>query len=755
MPLSTYWFIGLVLSGVLAWRSNKGIQALLCAYWGVILLWSLGYVSWLTTTPLTWSALLNVQLSYHIDGLARVFTLLISGIGILIFIYAAIYARGKIHKRMKLLSLLQAFALGMWGIVITDNTLVLFLMWEITTLTSYLLIQFDVTNKRANQAAFNGMFISVLGALAMLAGFILLHQQSGSWSIQNAMHTLQHSTLLVPAFWLILLGAVTKSAQFPFYFWLPGAMQAPTPVSAYLHSATMVNAGIYLLARFHPLFSPLAEWYPALAFFGMSTMLVSGVLSLFQRDLKAILAYTTLFALGSMVYLLASNLWQAAEAFALFFVFHGLYKATAFMWVGTIDQTYGSRDIILLRGLGKRWPIASIVAIVSLGAMAGLPPFFGFVVKEMLYEAKLAGGSVSYDMMALSMVSSMLIAAASLKILYYWFTGRPQVGEPTPLRFGLLCALILTVLIVGLALIMPYLNPLIRGAADSVVAHRGTLASATSATSTWLSLATVCGGVVMFVFSQYLNRRTRTWPTWLNPLVLFERGVSASLAFGKWLTHITQDQPLSRQLVLMFAVALLWAASALLFAAHDHPIVLHWFRSTWSAAVFSVLLILTGISLLVSKRFLLNMVSFAVLGLMISGIFVAQGAPDVAMTQLLVEILTVIVLVIALRKAPLAHHPLTTRQHGFHLLIAVCTGIVVTILLFLVTSAPFNTTLSDYFIHNSLPLAHGHNVVNVILVDFRAFDTLGEALVILATALAIWLLIDKKLATKHQDKGPK
>lgn len=751
MNISLYLLAGLLLSLPLAWRAHKGLQILLVAYWAVILLWSLQIIHPFIFAPMVWSSFLHIDFSYQMDGLARLFALLISGIGILIFIYAAIYAQGYPKKQTKLLSLLQVFAVSMLGIVLTDSTILLFVAWELTTVTSYLLIQFDVTDKKANQAAFNGMFISVLGGLAMLAGFILLQQQTHNWSIQSALQLSQHTPYLLPAFGLILLGAVTKSAQFPFYFWLPGAMKAPTPVSAYLHSATMVNAGIYLLARFHPLFVSLPVWSAALTFFGMSTMIVAGVLSVFQRDLKAILAYTTLFALGSMVYLLASDHWLSAEALSLFLIFHGLYKAAAFMWVGTIDKTYGTRDLIALRGLGKRWPLASIVALISLSAMAGLPPFFGFVVKEILYEAKLAKGSISYSLMTVGILSSMLISAASIKCLYYWFTGQPNVKKQKTLAFGLLCPTLLVVSILALNGIAPFLAPIIQEAANSVIWQPDKFEPLYSGLSTVLSLLTVVGGALLFLLCQWINRYQLSWPKWLNPLILFEQGLAKFLYFGRWFTYITQRQPLGKQLILILSTLMLWLGWAFYVSWPTWP-ELKWQSVSWWVDALSVLLALAGMSLLASSRFLINMISLAVFGLIMSGIFVLQGAPDVAMTQLLVEILTVVILVIALRKATLSHSSLTLKQKMLHGLIALLIGSAITLLLFFVTSVPFNWQLSEYFIHNSLPLAHGKNVVNVILVDFRAFDTFGEALVILATALAIWLLIDKSLIPKRIKK---
>lgn len=747
MNFSLFLLIGLGLSVLLAWRPKIDTHVALLIYWSAILAWALQKAPFLSLAPVLWSKDLGIQLCWHADGLARLFTTLISGIGLLIFCYARVYAQGNLAKSAKLLSILQIFAISMLGIVLSDDLLVLFLTWELTTVTSYLLIQFDVTDKKANQAAFNGMFISVIGGLAMLAGFILIHQQTHSWSIQTAIITLQGAHGLNAIFYLLLLGAVTKSAQFPFYFWLPGAMKAPTPVSAYLHSATMVNAGIYLLARFHPLLSSLSAWYPALAFFGISTMLISSVLSLFQRDLKSILAYTTLFALGTMVYLLASRQWLAAEAFSLFLLFHGLYKAAAFMWVGNLDLTYGTRDLHELRGIGKRSFWHSIIAVVSLSAMAGLPPFFGFAVKEMIYETKLSAGSISYSLMALGILSSMLIAAASLKCLYYWFFGRPKVQPNKGVKIDIVSPMLLAITILALEWLAPSLSHLLTASAKSIVQQPNSFESPSSFDSTSLSIVTIAGGIILLVAREKLISQNISWPRCINPLYLFEKSLESTLRFGRHFTLKTQRQGLEKQLFWIMTALIIWLAAAFWNQATDFPAI-QWHMNTNLVAVLSVLLIITGGSLLLSQHFLMNLISLALFGLVMSGLFVLQGAPDVAMTQLLVEVLTVIVLVVALRKSELPIQAPKKTQKLTHGILTLLIGFSVSALLWLISSTPFNSQLSDYFIKHSLHSAHGRNVVNVILVDFRAFDTFGEALLILGTALAIWLLIDRKFSPK-------
>ena len=752
MALSLYLLIGFLIPLPLSWKPNLFWQILLAGHWSGILLWSLEIFQWFSYKPVIWSKLLNLSFDYHIDGLARIFSLLISGIGILIFIYTSFYNKGFDRKNAKMLSLLQLFAVSMLCLVLVDNLLVLFIAWELTSVTSYLLIQFDSTDKATNRAAFNSLFISVAGSLAMLVGLILLHQLAGTWSIQKILLLLQNSTNLNSSFCLLLLGAITKSALFPFYFWLVGAMKAPTPVSAYLHSATMVNAGIYLLARFHPLFSNLSLWYPSIAFFGLSTMLVSSLLSLFQKDLKAILAYTTLFALGSMVYLLATRYWPAAQAFALFLLFHGLYKAAAFMWVGAIDKSYGTRNIYELQGLGKQTFGASVVAVIAFSAMAGIPPFFGFILKEMIYEAKLAGGAVSFLSLLVSILSSMFIAAVSFKCLYYWFKGQTKLRKKHNMGLGLFSPLILVLIILALEFLLPHLSSLMNKTANSIIwSSQESQCLKNEYITTLLSFLAIIGGILIFFVGQWAARFNLHWPIYLNPRFLFEQALEKLIRFGAYFTSKTQEESLSKQLVIILFTLIIWMCGSI-YAVRSLLPSIHWIQSSLPVQALSLLLICIGASILFKSNFLMNMISFALLGLTLSSLFILQGAPDVAMTQLLVEILMVIILVIALRRAQFEKIGLTLKQKVSNGCIAGLCGLAVSFMLFLVTSTPFDEKISDYFIQNTPALTHGRNIVNIILVDFRAFDTLGESLVVLASSLAIYLLIDKSRQTKEKNK---
>lgn len=745
--LSIYLLLGIILALGLNFRPKLPLFSLNIFYWLIIFLWSCHLITPFNTQAIQWSNQLHVIFSFHIDGLSQLFSLLISGIGVLVFIYAMLYTQHMQYKRAKLLSLLQLFAIGMLGIVLADDMIVLFLGWEITSITSYLLIQFDLTDKEANQAAFNSLFISVLGGLAMLAGFILLQQMSGSWSIQHTMTHLstgsQHSALFVTAFCLILLGAITKSAQFPFHFWLTGAMKAPTPVSAYLHSATMVNAGIYLLARFHPLFSHYDFWYPSLAIFGLATMLISSLLSIYQRDLKALLAYTTLFALGSMVYLLASDQWLAAEALVLFLFFHAIYKASAFMLVGTLHLEYETRDLKRLGGITrKRW-VLGLLLIITFGAMAGLPPFFGFVMKEMIFEAKLANPTLSIIPLVVSILSSMLIAATSLKCLWSLFVPKITIKQQKNIAWGLLCPFVLAGIIVTLSIMGNIMGEPIGLAANAIIApQQHHFISPASMQSISLSIITMIGGIVIFAIWLFIKGKALGWPRFLNARASFEAGLNGILYFGRWFTYITQRQSMTIQLQIITFSLMSFLVSIFIIIRPDSLNYLPTIKTTYQMVLMTILG-LSAISLIITRSLLVSLLSFTIIGLSLSFFFSTQGAVDVAMTQLLIEILTVVIVVVALRKADKDYLTYKPRFNLLNAIIAIVIGSLSSLILLALTHHRSTTKLADYYIKNSLPLAHGKNVVNVILVDFRALDTLGEVLVVFGALLAIYLLTRK------------
>ncbi len=754
MPITIYLIIGLLLSAVLALKAKPLCIILTCSYWAIVTFWAINIIDPFNFHAVAWASSLKINFSYHVDGLSKLFSLLIGGIGIVVFIYSVIYTQRKPAKRKKLLSLLQLFAVSMLGIVLADDLLMLFLCWELTTISSYLLIQFNTEDEKANQAAFNSLFICVLGSLIMLVGFILLNNLSNTWSITKIIQSTTkdlNSLPLLFAFLFIFFGAITKSAQFPFYFWLTGAMRAPTPVSAYLHSATMVNAGIYLLARFHSLFSSLAWWYPVLSTFGLITMLISSLISLFQKDLKAILAYTTIFALGAMLYLLGGKSTLPIEAFVIFLCFHAVYKACIFMLVGTIDQEYQTRDLNLLTGIARKRLSLAVIAIITFSAMAGLPPFFGFTMKEIIFEAKLAAPSVSYFLMGTSILSSMLIAAASLRCLWYLLKkNRSSVLKYQKLQFGLMCPFILSLIILLFNVINKQIEKIVSPAIKAILTTSTTsFITPSTPTSFLFSLLVVVGGVILLFVYFDLKKHHRHVPKYLNLASLFNLLLTFLLNFGRFLTKTTQNQSLSTQLRLSSFSVFIFVLIFLSTSLHniDLPVDFMLPVKYWVICLF---LAGSALSLLASEKFLHNLISLSMIGIASTFFFVINGAVDVSLAQLLVEILTIIVLLMALKDVNIQTRATAKKTKYINGIISLGLGFIMSNLLLSLKLVIFNQELQQFYSKNSLTSAYGRNIVNVILVDFRSLDTFGEAIVVVAVAIAVSLLLKQYFLITRQ-----
>ena len=373
--------------------------------------------------PILWSATwipsLDIRLSVLIDGLSLTFALLITGIGALVALFSVRYLGGRPdYERFVLF--LMLFMLGMLGLVLADNIITLFVFWEVTTITSYLLIGFDSDSARARRNALQALLVTGAGALAMLAGLVLLGNAAGSWELSvilergEAVRAHPHYTAILI---LVLIGAFTKSAQFPFHFWLPNAMAAPTPVSAFLHSATMVKGGVYLLARLNPALSGTEAWFWSLVIAGGVTAVFASVLAVRQTDIKQILAYTTLMALGTLVLFIGAGTSEAIKGAMVFLVVHSLYKAALFLVIGIVDHEAGTREVGQLRGLARKMPVTALAAWISALSMAGLPPLFGFIGKEFLYKAGLGMGVAQVWITGAAFANALMVAAAGIVAL--------------------------------------------------------------------------------------------------------------------------------------------------------------------------------------------------------------------------------------------------------------------------------------------------------------------------------------------------
>ncbi len=738
LPRQAGAIAALLPAGIFVWLLN---QAELAMGPGVVERWP-------------WSPLPGVTLSFHLDGLSLLMALIISGVGALILLYAGAYMQGQAQAG-RLYALLLAFMASMLGLVLADNLIALFIFWELTSITSFLLIGWHYQEERSRAAALQALIVTGGGGLALLAGFVLIALVSGTWEIAALAAqagTLQDSGLYLPILLLLWLGAASKSAQFPFHFWLPGAMVAPTPVSAYLHSATMVKAGVYLLARLSPALGGTNEWSLLFMVTGLVTLLLGGWLSLKQDDMKRMLAYSTVSSLGLLVTLLGLGTKLATEAAALYLLAHALFKGTLFMVAGAIDHATGTRDLRRLRGLAGALPTSALAAGLAGLSMAGIPLLAGFAAKEFIYEAALFSGGSVWLLTLLLLAGNVAFVVVAQQMTLRIFTGAslrfehfhaPRVGLwAGPLVLGAL----------GLALgLLPEVMATLAGAAARaiygapVTIHLFLLPDSVTP-MLLLSALTIVAGILLY------RRRTQLepWLNWLDqgerlgPEGAFRRLVGGLPRFAERVTAILQNGRLrSYVLWVVGAWLLLLALTWLLRGGPGVPsdLVARLADLRFHELVL-VLVILAGLASVMQAGTLLTLiVSLGVVGFGTAMVFILFGAPDLAMTQFSIETLGVILFVLVLYRLPGMVRLSPRRTVLRDSIVTGLAGAVVTLMILVITDVPLVSPLKTWFADASEPLGHGHNVVNVILVDFRGFDTMGEITVLGIAAIGIFALL--------------
>lgn len=707
---------------------------------------------------MSWIPELGIDLDFQLDGLSLIFGLLVSGIGTLVFLFAADYMK-KYEGRDRFHSFLFLFSGAMLGLVFAENLVLMFIFWELTTVLSFLLISFFHEKSASRKAAFQSLFLTGFGGLSLLAGIILLGSIVDSYSIREWIDRgaeIRSSKLYLPGLIMILLGAFTKSAQFPFHFWLPGAMQAPGPVSAFLHSATMVKAGFYLLARINPVLGGTEEWIYIVSLVGVVTMLIGSYRAMTKKDIKAILAFTTINSLGVLVLLIGIDTSLSVKAALLFLFVHAFYKAALFMIAGMIEKKTGTRDITLLGGLRKQMPVTFVITILLALSMAGFPPMLGYLGKELIYEAKLQLPGMSLIVLVFGVLSNIFMITVSTLFVYRIFAGRQNntghsVDEKSPLLLAGPVILAIASLLFGL---FPAAlgRTLIESSMVSVLIEYIPVKL-----KIWhgfndvffLSLFTIMAGVS---FSVLLIRRQNILRAWrrFNERVfvvdasdLFENMISSFVNFSQRKTNFIQHGYHRLYILTIF----LFASVAIWF-----QIIYTWgwqYEASLSPLPFYiigliVLMIVAAIYSTVSRSRIATIVALGVIGYGLSLVYLYYSAVDLAITQILVETLIVVMFVIVLQRLPKFVSLSSRRTKIRDLVIALMFGSVMTVVAIKATRVELNDSISSYFVEKSYLEAFGKNVVNVILVDFRALDTMGEVIVLSIAAIGVSMLFTLK-----------
>jgi len=701
-----------------------------------------------------WVEQIGLEFAFRLDGYSLLFTLLILGIGLLIILYARYYLSAA-DDMGRFYAYLILFMTAMLGIVMSENLLQLWAFWELTSISSFLLISFWSHKSDARKGARMALTVTGMGGLALLAGILLLGDTIGSYNLSEVLargDEIRESGRYPVILILILIGAFTKSAQFPFHFWLPHAMAAPTPVSAYLHSATMVKAGIFLVGRLYPSLSGTELWFFLVTFTGTATLLVGAYIALFKHDLKGLLAFSTISHLGLIMLLFGLNSDLAAVAAVFHIINHATFKASLFMAAGIIDHESGSRDMRKLAGLWRYMPHTAALAIVAALAMAGVPLLNGFLSKEMFFNETVhqsALGALSWMLPVLATVGATFSVAYSARFIHdVFFNGEPvnlpRTPHEPPRYMKIPVEILVAVcIIVGIAPAW-VVGDLLNNASSSLL--QGPLPE--YSLSLWhgfniplmMSITALILGLIiynirerLFAFqAQFVDRDAK---------LEFERLVQLTVEAATNLYARLESNRLQTYILTLFIFMLAvtaWPMMQIAETTGDRPQL----PPDWIAFGGIVTLSLAAIMTLVwHRKRVVALISVSVVGLVVSLIFARFSAPDLALTQLSVEVVTIILLMLALfflpQSTPKESSPgVVFRDLGISTMVG---GVMATVA-FAMMTRPLDT-ISDFFTANAKTGGGGTNVVNVILVDFRGFDTLGEITVLGIAGLGIYKLI--------------
>lgn len=728
-----------------------------------------------------WIPSLGINFTAYIDGLGLLFALLITGIGALVILYS-IYYLSKVKEQLNTFYVYLLLFMGaMLGVVLTDNLIVLYTFWELTSLSSFLLIGYWYKREKSRYGAQKSMMITIFGGLLMLGGFIMLYMMTNTFSIREIIEqvpTIAQHQLFIPALILILFGAFTKSAQFPFYIWLPDAMEAPTPVSAYLHSATMVKAGIYLVARFSPVFAGTPEWFWIVSAFGIFTMFWGSFNAIKQTDLKGILAFSTVSQLGMIMSMLGvgsaaialdsidDSYYTVAILAAMFHLInHATFKGSLFMIVGIIDHETGTRDIRKLGGLMGLMPITFTISIIGAFSMAGLPPFNGFLSKEMFFSSMIRIVELNiFNLESLGLlfpivawIGSIFTFIYSMVLVFKTFTGKYQPEKlekkPHEAPIGMLISPIILASLVIVFFFFPNLlaYTIIEPAMASIIpAVLGDGEHFHVHISPWhgftLELYMTIGVVALGILGYFTLRKWSGIYRFIPERLTINKGYDAALySLDKSSFHLTRfymTGSIRNYLLYIFTFFIVILGTSLSVKGGFSFSL----EGNASVGIYEVILagviVIGTITSLFAKSRLTSIIALGSVGYTVSLFFVLFRAPDLALTQLSVETVSVALFLLCFYHLPEFKKPEKKLNFNWpNFIISLGVGTIVSLLALSANSQRVSETISTYFIENSYKLAGGKNMVNVILVDFRGFDTLFEITVLGIASLGIFGMI--------------
>lgn len=711
------------------------------------------------TESYSWIPQLGLSLSMRMDTLSWVMTLIVTGVGALVMIYCRWYFDGKTAGVGMFSATLLAFAGAMYGLVLTNDLIVLVMFWEITSILSYLLIGYYHARGASRRAALQALLVTTLGGLVMFVGAVIVVVQAGTNSISEILaayatpgSALAANPLIDTAIVLLLVGALSKSAIFPFHFWLPGAMAAPTPVSAYLHAAAMVKAGIYFIARFAPVFAVAAPWRPIVISLGIFTMLLGGLQALRESDLKRILAFGTVSQLGLLTAVIGYGDRNTALAGLALLIGHALFKSALFLVVGIIDRQLSTRDIGELSGVGRQAPTLAVTSALAVASMIGMIPMVGFVAKEAALTAFLESAGEPWALVALIgiVLGSVLTTAYGLRFWWGAFATkkdadgapRPATAWPDPPMGFLAAPVVLAVLSLIAGVAAPLLDVALSGYADTApeAGHPYHLALWHGLEpALFLSIGCIALGVVLFAIALRTGRTPRRLLTFTASDVynLVLRGIAR---VAVWTTSFTQRGSLPVYVGTIFVVLVASQTTALL-ASPEWKIELDAWQTPIQVVVAPIM-ILAGIVAVRARKRYTGVVLVSVTGLGMVVLFATSGAPDLALTQVLVETVTLVAFALVLRRIParLGEHNASVWPVA-RAVLAIAVGATMAVLAMVATGARVAEPVSESFPDLAYELGHGKNVVNVALVDLRGWDTMGELSVLILAATGVASLV--------------